>query len=267
MTRRHVTGAVLNAAQVAEVLRPSATAGFGRALDTSGIDFVVFDPGPHAGVRIDSSIAATVLARHTHSVGLVVAATPLRDHPYNLARRISSLDHVSRGRAGWLVLPGDPAAPSGSVWTDADPHEVLVDAIHIARKLWESWPADTIVGDVDAGVFTESSRIVHIDHVGAHRVSGPLNVPEPPQCKIPVFWEPLRGEIDRVAPVADVLVGSDAVRLVSHPGSAVEVIDTAARQVDPGGAHAGVTLRERLRLREPARALTGALRSAFAEGN
>lgn len=270
MTRRQITGALLNAAQIAEVLDPSAVsqrARFGRLLDASGIDFVVLTPGPLDGVRLDASIAATVLARHTVSVGLVVAATPLRDHPYNLARRISSLDHLSGGRAGWLVLPTDPAAPAGSVWTDAAPRDVLVDAVHVARKLWESWPADSIIGDTDAGIFTDSERIVHIDHVGAHSVSGPLNVPEPPQGKIPIFWES-QGGIDEIADVADVVLTAtsgglvfDGGVVVAHPASAVETIEAAAALVETGGE--GVTLRRRLGLGDPRRVLVGTLRSAF----
>ncbi|MFE7422622.1 LLM class flavin-dependent oxidoreductase [Rhodococcus sp. NPDC057529] len=181
MSRHTVVGLQLDAAVVTHVLDPRQQARreeFGRSIDESGIDFLVLG-GDHTNEvepRIDATVAATVLARHTSSVGLVVTGAVVRDHPFNLARRLGSLDHGSRGRAGWLIGSG--------------PVDAAVDAVSVVRKLWESWPGDSIVDDAARGIFADSERIVHIDHTGFFSVSGPLNVPEPPQRKPPVFWRP-----------------------------------------------------------------------------
>lgn len=259
-----VIGAVLSAAQIVDVLGPGAAttpAESGRLLDASGIDFVILRPDSPAdapAVRFDPTIAATVLARHTRSVGLVVAIAPLRDHPYNLARRVASLDHLSGGRAGWLVLPDDPAAPHGSLWAEASTADVLADAVTVARALWESWPADSIIGDAQTGTFADSSRISYVDHAGVHQVSGPLNVPEPPQSKVPIFAE------TALVPHADVYLDADQVTLVSRPGPAETAIRAAAEHVRPGSEPApGTTLRRRLGLPAPHSVLRAPLRSAF----
>lgn len=212
MNNRRVTGVAFDAAQVVQILAPDAetpVADFGRLLDASSIDFVILKPGDHQhGITFDATVAATILARHTESVGLVVGANPLLDHPYNLARRLSSLDHISNGRAGWFVMQPEPTTQSWSACSDLDNPVVVADAITVVRELWESWPRDTIIGDLTTGVFAESDRIVYIDHVGAHNVSGPLNVPEPPQSKVPVFWTPGgKGQHDLVLPMADVVIG------------------------------------------------------------
>ncbi|OUS94652.1 LLM class flavin-dependent oxidoreductase [Rhodococcus sp. NCIMB 12038] len=195
MSRHSVVGLHLDAAVVTHVLHPRQQARreeFGRSIDASGIDFLVLggdrvDAGESSHTAIDATVAATVLARHTSAVGLVVAGGVVRDHPFNLARRLGSLDHGSRGRAGWLVET--PDRPAGS-WATADPVDIAVDAVSVVRKLWESWPGDSIVDDAERGIFADSERIVHIDHSGIFSVSGPLNVPEPPQRKPPVFWRP-----------------------------------------------------------------------------
>ena len=206
MSRHSVVGLHLDAAVVTHVLDPRQQArreDFGRSIDESGIDFLVLG-GDHKNEvepRIDATVAATVLARHTSTVGLVVAGAVVRDHPFNLARRLGSLDHGSHGRAGWLIGSG--------------PVNAAVDAVSVVRKLWESWPGDSIVDDAERGIFADSERIVHIDHSGIFSVSGPLNVPEPPQRKPPVFWRPAT-EVEQVAArrTADavILPDEDSVR-------------------------------------------------------
>ncbi|MFC9834184.1 LLM class flavin-dependent oxidoreductase [Rhodococcus sp. NPDC127530] len=220
MSRHSVVGLHVDAALVTELLDPREPARreeFGRSIDESGIDFVVLggdrlDAGESSSATIDATVAATVLARHTTSAGLVVAGAPVRDHPFNLARRLGSLDHGSRGRVGWLIGSGDGAVGS---WTSADPVDAAVEAVSVVRKLWESWPGDSIVDDAERGIFAESERIVYIDHAGTFSVSGPLNVPEPPQRKPPVFWRPANAaELVAARRTADavILADEDAVR-------------------------------------------------------
>lgn len=171
----------------------------GRALDDSRADAVLIGAERVAGPAeqavltapgLDPSVVATLLAHHTRRVGLVVTAAPQRDHPFNLARRVASLDHVSDGRAGWLVGDRDLRAPGGPpVWTDHAPGTATTaDAVAVVRELWRSWPADAVVADHRRGVFTESHRIAHVDHHGAFDVTGPLPLPEGPQGEPVVLW-------------------------------------------------------------------------------
>ncbi|AWK76401.1 nitrilotriacetate monooxygenase (plasmid) [Rhodococcus oxybenzonivorans] len=235
MSRHSVIGLHVDAALVIELLHPREPARreeFGRSIDESGIDFVVLggdrlDAGDASHPTIDATVAATVLARHTTSVGLVVADTPVRDHPFNLARRLGSLDHGSHGRVGWLI--GSPSV------------DAAVDAVSVVRKLWESWPGDTIIDDAERGIFAESERIVYIDHAGTYSVSGPLNVPEPPQRKPPVFWRPVNEAglmTARRTADAVILADEDAVRRYrAHfdPDAARDQVLLIDRHWAPGG--------------------------------
>ncbi|OXR40918.1 putative monooxygenase MoxC [Nocardia cerradoensis] len=291
MTHHHIVGAALDGAQVAAIFDRQGTgiAKFGALLDGSGIDFVVLRPDS-ATVRFAPSVAAAVLARHTRSVGLVVGAAPLRDHPYNLARRLGSIDHASGGRVGWLVLLGEPAAADGrSVWTSAPRGDVPADAVRAVRELWESWPPDAVVDDREHGVFADSARIRYVDHTGAHSITGPLNIPEPPQIKPPIFAEsPVPAEYRDLAGLADVVLGlpgtpvrgpvlrwvdagssgpapTDAAGVViAGEGSPAAIVAAAARHVTAtAAAPPGTTLRARLRLPAPEPVLPRDARSAF----
>ncbi|MCX5041988.1 LLM class flavin-dependent oxidoreductase [Aldersonia sp. NBC_00410] len=302
MSRQPVLGIDLDTAVVADILDPDGAlpaAEFGALLDASGVDFVVLGgdlvdaDATTSGATLDSSVAAAILATHTRGVGLVVAAAPGRQHPYNLARRLASLDHLGRGRTGWLAGTESLRGAAGSaVAANAD---ATADAILVARKLWESWPADSIVADHERSVFTESERITHIDHEGVYSVSGPLNVPAPPQGHPPVFWRP-RGEAEFVAAqnFADVLIvpahrvgaaadiataladaewsGSRSVfddiplaaaGIVVRVRAAVDLPAVLAATVHLHRESPAATLRERLSLPAPDSVLHGYVRSLF----
>ncbi|TQC45092.1 LLM class flavin-dependent oxidoreductase [Rhodococcus sp. WS4] len=246
MSRHTVIGLHVDATVVTQLLDPRQRARreeFGRIVDESGIDFLVLggdrpDEKEPDRTTLDATVAATVLARQTTSVGLVVAAAAVRDHPFNLARRLGSLDHGSRGRVGWLVGRADHTT---GPWTNADPVDAAVDAVSVVRKLWESWPGDSIVDDAERGVFAESERIVYIDHAGTYSVSGPLNVPEPSQRKPPVFWRPANeAELVAARRTADavILADEDAVRRYrAHfdPDAARDQVLLIDRSWAPGG--------------------------------
>ncbi|MFE5700303.1 LLM class flavin-dependent oxidoreductase [Rhodococcus koreensis] len=226
VSRHSIVGVAVDSAFAADLFdprSPGTATEFGRAVDASDIDFLVLGadrlaPGRPDTPTLDSTVAATILARHTDRAGIVVTAASWREHPFNVARRLASLDHGSRGRVGWLTGPVDHAAPAAdAVWSSADPLDTAADAVAVARSLWGSWPADSIVNDPVRGVFAESHRITYIDHDGAYAVSGPLNVPEPPQGRPPVFWSPRdEWELDVARRVADVVVVSDEHAAASY---------------------------------------------------
>lgn len=134
-----------------------------------------------------SSIAAAT----TH-IGLIATATTTYTEPYNLARQFATLDHVSRGRAGWNIVTTTLAAAAknfgmASHPPHADRYERAREYMDVVTRLWDSWEDDAMVVDKASGIFTENSKIHAIDHVGRHfQVAGPLNAPRPPQGR-PVY--------------------------------------------------------------------------------
>src|SRR3546814_14658742 len=48
----------------------------------------------------------SALSQHTSRIGFVATAVTSFDHPYFVARRFASLDHLSGGRAGWTIVTG-----------------------------------------------------------------------------------------------------------------------------------------------------------------
>lgn len=126
----------------------------------------------------------TALAARTRHIGLVPTASTTYNEPFNLARQLASLDHLSGGRAGWNIVT--------SAWGErnfgreplahADRYRRATDFVEAAIALWESWDADARVVDREAAVLVDPSRVRRTDVRSEHfSIEGPLNIDRSPQ--------------------------------------------------------------------------------------
>jgi FMN-dependent oxidoreductase (nitrilotriacetate monooxygenase family) len=145
------------------------------------------DVAKQPGGRLEPTVLLTAVALATQHIGVIATASTTYNDPYNLARRLASIDHISKGRAAWNVVTtaGDIAAQNFGL-TGAPLHEDrygrAAEFLDIAIKLWDSWEDDAIVDDWKSGNFAHADKVHTIDHVGKHfSVRGPLNVPRSPQ--------------------------------------------------------------------------------------
>jgi FMN-dependent oxidoreductase (nitrilotriacetate monooxygenase family) len=136
---------------------------------------------------LDPVVLLSSLASQTTHIGLVATITTSFEAPYNVARRIASLDHVSRGRAAWNVVTTVDATVAGNF--GGQPHlpreeryARAEEFVAVVRQLWDSWDDDAFIADKTTGRFTAPHAIHRIDHRGKYfQVEGPLNVPRSPQ--------------------------------------------------------------------------------------
>lgn len=172
-------------------LNPRHLTALAQDLEDAGFTFLLIDDsvGRAAPARSEAFTTASFLATRTRRIGLIAAANTSYVEPYNVTRLAASLDHVTHGRAGWLVSTGavDPADTNyGLGGAASEAHDERADEIvGIARKLWDSWEDDAFVRDKRSGVFVDGAKIHPIEHEGpSFRVKGPLNVARPPQGQV-----------------------------------------------------------------------------------
>ncbi|WP_317451332.1 LLM class flavin-dependent oxidoreductase [Gordonia jinghuaiqii] len=147
---------------------------------------------PNLGA-LDPIVVLSALAAVTDRLGLVATSSTTFNEPFNLARRFSALDHLSRGRAGWNVVTTfvpDVAANFGA--SDLPRHDNRYaraeEAMDVVTALWHSWGDGALTGDKDGGQFADRSQVTPIDHVGTHfSVRGPLTLPRTRQGRPVVF--------------------------------------------------------------------------------
>lgn len=136
---------------------------------------------------LDPIVLLSALATATSHVGLIGTASTTFNSPFNIARRFASLDHVSKGRAGWNIVTSRTDAAAANFSFDALPdhasrYERAEEFTEIVVKLWDSFEDGAVVADQAAGRYVDRSKVHSIDHKGAvFSVAGPINVPRGPQ--------------------------------------------------------------------------------------
>jgi FMN-dependent oxidoreductase (nitrilotriacetate monooxygenase family) len=145
------------------------------------------DVAQHPAGRLEPTVLLTAVALATQRIGVIATASSTYNDPFNLARRFSSLDHISGGRAAWNVVTnaGDAAAQNfglAGAPLHVDRYARADEFIDITLKLWDSWEDDAIIGDAVSGRFADPAKVHTPDFVGKHfSVKGPLNLPRSPQ--------------------------------------------------------------------------------------
>jgi len=129
----------------------------------------------------------TALSQATSHIGLIATVSSTYTEPYDLARRLASVDHVSGGRAGWNIVTSASTEEAANFGLDDRPNHASRYAradeyLTVVKALWDSWETEAVVADKAAGRYAEPGWIHPIDHKGKHfKVAGPLNVERPPQ--------------------------------------------------------------------------------------
>lgn len=148
---------------------------------------------PHYLNRLEPLTLLSALAVATQRIGLVGTFTTSYNDPFNLARRLASLDLISKGRAGWNVVTSGDAGTAGNFSLpehfDYDTrYRRAVEFLDVARGLWSSWEEGALVRDRATGQFLDPERLHRLDHRGEFfQVAGPLNIQRSPQGEPVIF--------------------------------------------------------------------------------
>ena len=123
----------------------------------------------------------------TSHIGLIATLTTSYNEPYNVARRVASLDHISAGRAGWNVVTSSNVSEAYNFGRERHiEHEERYDRafefVDVVKGLWDSWDDDAFVRDRATARYFDPAKLHFLDHRGKHfNVRGPLNCARPPQ--------------------------------------------------------------------------------------
>jgi N-acetyl-S-(2-succino)cysteine monooxygenase len=138
-------------------------------------------------VRYDPLELISLLAAMTSRIGLVATASTTYGLPYDLARRLSTVDHLSGGRAGWNVVTTRLPNVAANFGLDrhpdhADRYARAEEFVDVVRGLWDSWEDDAVAADTESGIWADPDRIHPLGHSGQYfNVAGALCLPRSPQ--------------------------------------------------------------------------------------
>lgn len=151
--------------------------------EDGGLDAILFadtgfDNSPSYWERrlpndFDPLTFASYIAGRTSEIGIIVTMSTTFEEPFNIARRILSLDHLSGGRAGWNIIT--TATPSlAQSFSDRpfpgkkERYERADEAVSVIKELWESYPRDGVPVDRAGRQFVDPRSLRPVDFHGRY---------------------------------------------------------------------------------------------------
>ena len=135
------------------------------------------------------------MAAATRHLGFGVTASVSFEHPFPFARRMSTLDHLTGGRAGWNIVTSYLASGARNLGQrDQLSHDqryaLAEDYLQVCYKLWEaSWQDDAVRADRDSGVYADPARVHGIEHQGPYFNVPGFHLCEPSPQRTPVLYQ------------------------------------------------------------------------------
>ena len=133
------------------------------------------------------------MAAVTRKLGFAMTMSTTFYPPYMLARKLSTLDHITKGRIGWNIVTSASSAEAKNFGMEnLPPHDERYDRaddyMDVCNKLWNSWEDDALLMDMENGIFADPAKVHKINHDGPYyKVQGPLTVIPSPQRRPYLF--------------------------------------------------------------------------------
>ncbi|MFD9542499.1 LLM class flavin-dependent oxidoreductase [Streptomyces sp. NPDC060022] len=230
--------------------------------DALGLQTAAFHLPDDRTDQVRGSVDAVLLAAHlaplTERIGLVPTTNVTHTEPFHLAIGIATLDHASKGRAGWRPQISSRAADASHFGRRTTPQltdddvrdsELIAarlrelfaegaEVVEAARRLWDSWEDDAEIRDAATGRFIDRDKVHHIDFQGTRfSVKGPSITPRTPQGQ-PVVVSLAHAS----TPYEFAALGSDLVHVTPHDRAGTAAI---LAQVDEAVERTGRDVRDR----------------------
>lgn len=124
---------------------------------------------------LDPVVTLAAIAMHTKHLGLISTAQSLQGHPYLVARSIATLQHVSKGRAGWNIVTSQDdymlealGLPPEAKLDRDERYAKAAESVEIVTALWDSLPKNAITADKENDVYIDPALTHPIDYKGKY---------------------------------------------------------------------------------------------------
>jgi FMN-dependent oxidoreductase (nitrilotriacetate monooxygenase family) len=141
----------------------------------------------------DPLVLAPIVARATRHLGIGITISTSAEHPYQLARRLSTLDHLTGGRMGWNVITSFNEGTFRALGIEQPAREERYaradEFLELCYRLWDSWEPDAVVADRESGVYTDPAKVSLVEHEGKYFDCRALFPVKPSPQGRPVIWQ------------------------------------------------------------------------------
>jgi FMN-dependent oxidoreductase (nitrilotriacetate monooxygenase family) len=143
----------------------------------------------------DPFAAISAMAAVTSDVCFGITAALTFEQPYILARRFSTLDHLTKGRVAWNVVSSYLNSAALNIGMDRqiahdERYDMADEYMDVVYKLWEgSWEETAVRRDKGSGVFTDANKVHPIQHQGKYFKVPGFHLCEPSPQRTPVIFQ------------------------------------------------------------------------------
>jgi FMN-dependent oxidoreductase (nitrilotriacetate monooxygenase family) len=144
---------------------------------------------------LDPMLIVPAMAAATRNLGFGVTCNLAWESPALMARRFSTLDHLTKGRIGWNIVTGYLDSAARAMGLDRqmahdDRYGLADEYMEILYRLWEeSWAADAVKRDRAAGIYADPARVKRITHQGRQYRLDASHLVEPSPQRTPVLYQ------------------------------------------------------------------------------
>ena len=143
----------------------------------------------------DPMLLVSAMAAQTRHLGFGVTVNALSEHPYLLARRFATLDHLTRGRFGWNIVTGYLDSAARAIGLDNqllhdERYDRAEEALQVLYQLLEaSWDDDAVAYDKQNRIFADPKKVRPIHHHGRYYQVDGYHLGEPSPQRTPVLYQ------------------------------------------------------------------------------
>ncbi|OCL01575.1 HK97 family phage prohead protease [Glonium stellatum] len=143
----------------------------------------------------DPTIPISAMAAVTRNLSFAITASTSFEPPFLLAKRFSTLDHLTDGRIGWNIVTSWKKAAFKAIGLDTpiehdERYQQADEYLRVLYKLWEgSWADNAISPDPERDSYADPDKIRTIHHKGKYFNLDTRHIVDPSPQRTPLLFQ------------------------------------------------------------------------------
>ncbi|OGM41993.1 xenobiotic compound monooxygenase [Aspergillus bombycis] len=143
----------------------------------------------------DPTIPISAMAAVTKNLAFGITASTSFEPPFLLAKRFSTLDHLTNGRIGWNIVTSWKKAAFKAIGLDTpiehdERYRQADEYLRVVYKLWEgSWASDALSPDPETDTYVDPAKVRQINHKGKYFALNTRHIVDPSPQRTPFLFQ------------------------------------------------------------------------------
>ena len=151
-----------------------------------------------AGAQVpvnDPALLLPAMAYATKHLGFGFTSSTVQEHPYLFARKLATLDHLTKGRVAWNIVTSYLESGFRNLGYAAMPehderYAQAEEYLDVVYKLLEgSWEDGAVLKDRKTGQYADPTKVHNIAHQGKYYTVPGAHLAEPSPQRTPVLYQ------------------------------------------------------------------------------